>query len=202
MRQLGFWAGRPAPRKSAIFALQDGKIPDSPPRGPALRGPRRRGVWGGSPSYPPPLFPGLLGPLEAAVGGLAEDGQTPRSGPRLGTPRPHTFPPPRGLPSPASPCRVYAGIPGDPPQLHAGRPPLQALPGSPYARRGTFAKVGTRAPGGGGVREPPFGAPVPNEPPGTGAGSPLSEQGLPQDSSFGADQDGRGGAIGVAYEGI
>jgi len=24
----------------------------------------------------------------------------------------HTLPPPRGLPPPASPCRVYAGIPG------------------------------------------------------------------------------------------
>ena len=43
MRRLVFWGGRPAPRKSAIFAVQDGKIPDSPPRGPALRAPRRRG---------------------------------------------------------------------------------------------------------------------------------------------------------------
>ena len=75
-----------------------------------------------------PPFQGLLGALQAAIGGLAGEGQTPRSGPRLGTPRPHTFPPPGGLPPPTSPCRVYAGIPGDPPQLHAGRPPLQALP--------------------------------------------------------------------------
>jgi len=134
--QLGYGRGvvgggvhaRARPRKSAIFAFLDGKIPDSPPRRPALRGPRRRGVWGGSPSLPPPLFPGLLGPLEAAVGGRAGEGQTPRSGPRPGTPRPHTFPPPGGPSPPASPCGVYAGIPGDPPQLHAGRPPLRALP--------------------------------------------------------------------------
>jgi hypothetical protein len=83
MRQLGFWGGRPAPRKSAIFAVLDGKIPDSPPRGPALRGPRRRGVWGGSLLLPPPLFPGLLGPLEAAVGGLPGEGRTPDPDPGL-----------------------------------------------------------------------------------------------------------------------
>ena len=48
---------------------------------------------------------------------------------------PHTFPPPRG-PSPhASPCGVYARIPGDPPQPYAGRPPLRAQEGPPYARR-------------------------------------------------------------------
>ncbi len=48
---------------------------------------------------------------------------------------PHTFPPPGG-PSPrASPCRVYAERPGDPPQLYAGRPPRQALPGPSPARR-------------------------------------------------------------------
>jgi len=45
MRQLGFW-GRPAPRKTGLFAFQDGKIPDSPPRESALRSPRRRGVRG------------------------------------------------------------------------------------------------------------------------------------------------------------
>ena len=42
-----------------------------------------------------------------------------------------------------------------------------------------------------------FGTPAPNEPPGAGSPAgpqPHSEQGLPQDSSFGADQDGRGGA--------
>ena len=49
-------------------------------------------------------------------------------------------------PFPASPCGVYAGIPGDPPQLHARRLPLQALPGPFPARRGTFAKVGDPRP--------------------------------------------------------
>ena len=127
---------RARPRKSAIFAFQDGKIPDSPPRKPALRGPRRRGVWGGSLLLPPPLFPGLLGPLEAAVGGLPGQGRTPDPDPGLPpTLWPHTFPSPRGPSPPASPCRVYAGIPGDPAQLHASHPPLQALPGPSPARR-------------------------------------------------------------------
>jgi len=90
--------------------------------------PEKAGGMGGQSFSTPPLFPGLLGPLEAATGGLAGEGRTPRSGPRLGTPRPHTFPPPGGPPPPASPCGVYAGIPGDPPQLHARRPPLRALP--------------------------------------------------------------------------
>ena len=67
-----------------------------------------------------------------------EDFPAADHGPRL--PRPHTFPLPGGPYPPASPCRVYAGIPGDPPQLHAGRPPLQAQEGPLYARRGTFAK--------------------------------------------------------------
>ena len=115
--QIGYF--RPPGRQNPRFS----------PREPALRGPRRRGVWGGSPSLPPPLFPGLLGPLEAAVGGLPGEGQTPRSGPRLGTPRPHTFPPPGGPSPPASPCGVFARISGDPPQLYAGRPPLQAQEG-------------------------------------------------------------------------
>ncbi len=43
--------------------------------------PEKAGGYGGAPSYPP-FFPGLLGPLQAAVGGLAGEGQTPRSGPR------------------------------------------------------------------------------------------------------------------------
>ena len=97
---------------------------------------------GGQSSPTTPLFPGLLGPLQAAVGGLVGEGQTPRSGPRLGTPRPHTFPPPGGPSPPASPCGVYAVTPGDPPQLHARRPSLQALPGPSPARRRAFAKIG------------------------------------------------------------
>jgi hypothetical protein len=58
---------------------------------------------------------------------------------------PHSFPPPGGLPPPTSPCRVYAVIPGNPPQLHAGRPPLQALP----MREGELSRRwGARAPSG------------------------------------------------------
>jgi hypothetical protein len=88
-----------------------------------------------------PLFQGLLGALQAAVGGLTGEGQTPDPGLGSRATRPHTFPPPGGPFPPASPCGVYAGIPGDPPQLHAGRPPLRALLGPSPARRGTFAKV-------------------------------------------------------------
>jgi len=77
--------------------------------------------------------------------------------------------------------------------------PFRGLP----LREGELSRRwGTRAPGGGGVREAPFGTPAPNEPPGAGQDPPLSEPGLPQDSSFGADQDGRGGAIEAAREGI
>jgi hypothetical protein len=53
----------------------------------------------------------------------------------------HTFPPPEGLPTPTSPCRVYAGIPGDHRNsMHAGpRPrPFLSLP----LRKATFAKMG------------------------------------------------------------
>jgi hypothetical protein len=61
-------------------------------------------------------------------------------------------------------------MPGDPPQLHARRPPLQAQEGPLYARRGTFAKVGDLRPRRrgrpGGLL--PFGAPASNEPPGAG----------------------------------
>ena len=59
---------------------------------------------------------------------------------------PHTFPPPRGLPLPASPRRVYAGIPGIHRNSMHATPPLQALPGPSPARRGTFAKVRGLAP--------------------------------------------------------
>jgi hypothetical protein len=83
-----------------------------------------------------PPFQGLLGALQAAVGGLAGEGQTPDPDPGLPpTLWPHTFPLPGGLLPPASPRGVYAGIPGDPPQLHARRPPLRALPGPSPARR-------------------------------------------------------------------
>jgi len=34
MRQLGFWGGRPAPRKTGFFALQDAKNPQSPLENP------------------------------------------------------------------------------------------------------------------------------------------------------------------------
>jgi hypothetical protein len=51
---------------------------------------------------------------------------------------PHYLSTPWRPPSPTSPCGVYAVIPGDPPQLYAGRPPLQVLPGPFPARRGNF----------------------------------------------------------------
>jgi hypothetical protein len=160
MRQLGFWGGGGArPRKTGLFALQDGKIPDSPPRGPALRGPRRRGVRGGSLSSTTPPLPGPSRPLRGGRRGSSGGGSDPGPGPRPAPPTlwPHTFPPPGGLLPPASPCGVYAGIPGDPPQLHAGRPPLRALPGPSPARRGTFAKMGGPAPSAEGAsgRPPP-----------------------------------------------
>ncbi len=76
---------RARPRKSAIFALQDGKIPDSPPREPALRGPRRRGVWGGSPSLPPPL-PGPSRPLRGGRRGSCGGGSDSQVRPPPGDP--------------------------------------------------------------------------------------------------------------------
>ena len=140
MRQLGFWGGRPAPRKSAIFALQDGKIPDSPPRKPALRGPRRRGVWGGSLLLPPPLFPGLLGPLEAAVGGLPGESRTPDPDPGL---PPHPLAAYLSTPGrPLSPRLSLRGLCGDPRGSAATLCTPAPAPGPPYARSSTFAKMG------------------------------------------------------------
>jgi hypothetical protein len=85
-------------------------------------------------------FQGLLGALQAAVEGLTGEGQTPVRGP--GLPQPHTFPPLGGLPPHAPSCGVYAERPGDPLQLYAGRPPLQALSGPSRKGKSTFAKMG------------------------------------------------------------
>ena len=65
---------------------------------------------------PPPLFPGLLGPLEAAVGGLAGGG-----GVREGGLRPSD---PEGVKSPGKEGRGYEGerVPSDWP----GACPLEA----------------------------------------------------------------------------
>jgi len=81
--------------------------------------PEKAGGMGGQSFSTPPLFPGLLGPLQAVVGGRAGEGQTPDPDPGLPpTLWPHTFPPPGpppgGLPPRALLCGVYAGIPGDP----------------------------------------------------------------------------------------
>jgi len=82
MRQLGFWG--------AARAAQNG--PFRPPRrqNPRLAFPRTRperpdkaGGEGGQSLLPPPLFPGLLGPLQAAAGGRAGEGQTPDPDPGL-----------------------------------------------------------------------------------------------------------------------
>jgi hypothetical protein len=65
-----------------------------------------------------PPFQGLLWALQAAVGGLTGEGQTPDPG--LGsraTPAAYLSTP--GRPPPASPCGVYAKSPRDLLQLHA-----------------------------------------------------------------------------------
>jgi len=67
----------------------------------ALRGPRRRGVWGAVFS-PPPLFPGLLGPLQAAVEGFAGEGRTSGLGSRVD---------PTLLPGPPRPAQRLLGGP-------------------------------------------------------------------------------------------
>ena len=61
------------------------------------------------------------------------EGEFPRDAwtPLRPGPSPHTFPPLRGLSSPASPCGVYAGRPGDPRQLYA---PWGALFAHPCAK--------------------------------------------------------------------
>jgi hypothetical protein len=143
MRRLGFWGGA---ARAAQIGHQDGKIPDSPPRGPALRGPRRRGVWGGSLLLPPPLFPGLLGPLEAAVGGLAGEGQTPGPDPGLGTPRPHTFPPPGGLLSPRLSLRGLCGDPRGSAATPCGPAPAPGPSGAFPCAKGNFREGGGLAP--------------------------------------------------------
>jgi hypothetical protein len=74
MRQLGFWGG-------AARAAQNGAFRPSGRQNPQLASPRTRperpekaGGEGGQSLLPPPLFPGLLGPLEAVVGGLPGEG--------------------------------------------------------------------------------------------------------------------------------
>jgi hypothetical protein len=95
---------------------------------------RRLQARGGARCLRHPPFPGPSRGLTGGCRGLYGRGSDPAVwGPGLS--RPHTFPPPGGPSPPASPCRVYAGTPGDPPQLHARRPPLQALPGPSPARR-------------------------------------------------------------------
>jgi hypothetical protein len=144
---------RARPRKSAIFALQDGKIPDSPPRGPALRGPRRRGVWGGSPSLPPPLFPGLLGPLEAAVGGLPGEGRTPDPDPAWGPPGRIPFHP-REAPLPPPPLAGFMrGSPGILRNSMRAGPRSRPFWGLPLREGELSRKWGTCTFSGGGVRE-------------------------------------------------
>ncbi len=184
---------------SPFRTVRTAKTPDSPPREPALRGPRRRGVWGGSPSLPPPL-PGPSRPLTGGHRGSCGGGSDSQVRPGLGTPgripfhpREASFPPPLF----AGFMRGSPGIRRNPMRVGPRSGPRKGLP----LREGELSRRwGTRAPGGRGVREAPFGALAPNEPP--GAGSPHSEPGLPQDSSFGADQDGRGGAIKAAHGGI
>jgi hypothetical protein len=99
-------------RKSAIFAVQDGKIPDSPPRKPALRGPRRRGVWGGSLLFYPPPLPGPSRPLRGGRRGSSGGGSDPRPGPR---PAPHPLAAYLSTPGrPLSPRLSLRGLCGDP----------------------------------------------------------------------------------------
>jgi hypothetical protein len=104
---------------------------------------------------PPPLFPGLLGPLEAAVGGLAGEGQTPRSGPRLGTPPAAYLSTPGRPPSPRLPLR---GLCGDP----RGSAATLCGPAPAPGPSGAFpcAKASFRADGG---LSPPPALPVPWE---------------------------------------
>jgi len=95
---------------------------------------RRLQVRGERVSAIPP-FQGLLGVLQAAVGGFTGEGQTPDPG--LGsqaTPAAYLSTPGRP-PFPRLSLPGLCGDPGDPPQLYAGRPPLRALPGPSPARR-------------------------------------------------------------------
>jgi hypothetical protein len=136
---------------------------------------------------PPPLFPGLLGPLEAAVGGRAGEGQTPDPDPAWGPPGRIPFHPREAPLPPPLLAGFMRGSPGILRNSMRAGPRSGPFRGLPLREGKLSRRWGTRPPGGGGVREPPFGALAPNEPPGTGAGSPHSEQGLPQ--------DGRGGAM-------
>ena len=100
----------------------------------------------GEVSSPPP-FPGPSRGFTGGCRGLYGRGSDP--GPRFGVPgypgRIPFHPREASLPH-ASPCGVYAVIPGDPPQLHASRPPRQALPGPSPARRRSFAQMGDLRP--------------------------------------------------------
>jgi len=176
MRQLGFWGGRPAPRKSAIFAVQDGKIPDSPPRGPALRGPRRRGYGGAVPSLPPPL-PGPSRPLTGGCRGSCGGGSDSQVRPPPGDPPAAYLSTPGRPPSPGLSLR---GLCGDP--RGSAATPCGPAPAPGPGRASLCVKVNFREGGGpappaeGASGRPPFGAPAPNEPPGAGQDPPIQSR--------------------------
>ena len=74
--------------------------------------PDKAGGMGGQSFFYPPLFPGLLGPLEAAVGGRAGEGRTPDPDPGL---PPHPLTAYLSTPGrPLSPCLSLRGLCGDP----------------------------------------------------------------------------------------
>jgi len=86
MRRLGFCGGGgPRRAKRGFSPSRTLKIPNRPPRTRPERPEKAGGEGGGAVPFPlpPPLFPGLLGPLQAAVGGLPWEGRTPDPDPGL-----------------------------------------------------------------------------------------------------------------------
>ena len=149
----GFWGQRAERLFSPFRTVRTAKTPDSLPREPALRSPRRRGVW--LPTTP--LFPSLLGPLEAAVGGLSGEGRTPRSGPRLGTPGRIPFHPREAPLPPPLLAGFMRGSPGSTATL-CGPAPAPGPSGAFPCAKGNFREGGGPVPSAEGVSGgPPLG---------------------------------------------
>jgi hypothetical protein len=93
-----------------------------------------------------PPFQGLLGALQAAVGGLTGEGQTPAPVWGPGLPRPHTFPPPRGLSSPRLSLRGLCGEARRSPATPCGPAPAPGPSGAFPCAKVNFREGGEPAP--------------------------------------------------------